>query len=164
MASYSIRKGEARAATIARVVEAEYAKGTALAEVRRILASGPLGGDASIYYGTADPVYYRADGLANPLTDGKGNVLLATPEKPLAPATLRSAVRRRRDSGVRWNVLAASIEASIGRRVSEAEAKALYAKAGGDLDSSYVGRGTRKGAPATYADLASAVEGKTSDA
>lgn len=143
---------EARRAKIAATVAKLYAEGIALPAIRKALAKA-LGGSPSLYLGTADPVYYRLVGLDSPLTDGKG--------KPLSdpkPAVLRSAVRRRRDSGVRWNVLAASIEATTGRRASEAEAKALYAKAGGDLDASYVGRGTRIGAPTTYADEAVAAE------
>lgn len=146
---------ELRRERIAVLVGTEFAKGTALPAIRKALAA-KLGGTASLYLGTADPVYYRLSGLAAPLTDGKGKPLPST----ASPAVLRSAVRRRRDSGVRWSVLAASVEATVGRRVSETETKALYEKAGGDLDSSYAGRGTRIGAPATYADPALAVEGK----
>lgn len=141
---------------IAAKVASLYAKGTALPEIRKALAK-TLGGDPSLYLGTADPIYYRLSGLDAPLLDGKGNVLIGTDEKPVPAAVLRAAVRRRRDLGTRWAVLAASIEATTGRRASEAEAKALYAKAGGDLDSSYVGRGTRVGATATYADASLAV-------
>lgn len=153
----SKKKTEDRTAAIRRITLREYAKGTTLAETRKILAK-ELGGLPNLYLGSADPVYYRATGLDRPLLDGKGNVLLGTDSKPIPPRVLASAVRRRRDLGVRWNVLAASIEASTGRRTSETEAKALYEKGNGDLDASYVGRGTRKGAPATYDDLAVAAE------
>lgn len=141
---------------IAKKVADLYAKGIELPEIRKALAKA-LGGDPSLYLGTADPIYYRLVGLDSPLTDGKGAILIGTDEKPIPAAVLRSAVRRRRDLGTRWAVLAASIESSTGRRASEAETKALYAKAGGDLDSSYVGRGTRVGAVATYEDASLAV-------
>jgi hypothetical protein len=154
---------EDRAAKIAKTVAREYAKGTALAAVRKILAK-TLGGTPDLYLGTADPVYYRLVGLDSPLTDGRGAILVGTDEKPIPARVLASAVRRRRDSGVRWNVLAASVEASTGRRTSIPETKTLYEKGSGDLDSSYVGRGTRKGAPATYEDLAVAAEVSTLDA
>lgn len=144
---------EARRTKIGETVAKLYAKGTSLPEIRKALAKA-LGGTASLYLGTADPVYYRLVGLDSPLVDGKGKRLPAT----ASASVLRSAVRRRRDLGVRWDVLAASIEATIGRRVSNPEAKALYAKAGGDLEASYAGRGTRVAAPATYADPALAPE------
>jgi hypothetical protein len=144
---------EARREAIRATVEVEYEKGTALPAVRRILAE-TLGGDADLYLGTADPVYYRLAGLANPLSDPKGSPLSATP----SAVSLRTAVRRRRDAGVRWETLAASTEATLGRPVSVREAKALYAKGGGDREASYVGRGTRRGAPKTLPDAAVAVE------
>lgn len=144
---------EARRAKIAAIVTREYRKGTALSTVRKTLAA-TLGGDPTLYLGTADPIYYRLAGLDAPLLDGKGKPLAADAKV----GVLRSAVRRRRDLGVRWETLAASIEATIGRKVSTPEAKALYAKAGGDLDASYAGRGTRVGAPSTYEDASVAVE------
>lgn len=144
-----------RAAKIRATVETEYAKGTPLPEVRKLLAKN-LGGAPTLYLGTADPIYYRLAGLANPLADAKGKTL-STDAKP---AVLRAAVRRRRDAGTRWETLAASIEATTGAPVSVPAAKALYAKAGADLDSSYVGRGTRVGAPKTYADAAVEVEAR----
>jgi hypothetical protein len=144
---------ETRGETIARTVSEEFAKGTALAAVRRILA-GILGGDPSTFLGTADPIYYRLAGLASPLSTGKVAASTKTGEPS---AALRVALRKRRDSGVRWETVAASAEATLGRRVTVAEAKALYARAGGDLSSSYAGRGTRVGAPATYAATDAAV-------
>lgn len=144
---------EARRAKIVAIVGKLYAKGTTLPEIRKALAKS-LGGDASLYLGTADPAYYRLVGLDAPLSDAKGKPLSATP----TASALRSSIRRRRDAGTRWEVLAASTEATLGRKVSIPEAKALYAKGGGDLDASYVGRGTRVGAPETYADGAAAIE------
>lgn len=150
--------GEARAARIAATVAKEFGKGTSLAETRKVLAKDPtLGaGEASRFLGTADPIYYRLAGLAAPLVLAKG----AKPETAdgTASAALAKAVRVRRDAGVRWETLAASIEATIGRRVSVPEARRLYEKGKGDLSSSYAGRGTRRGAPATYADLAATAE------
>jgi hypothetical protein len=144
---------EARAAAIRKLVTAEFAKGTALPVVRKKLAA-KLGGIGADYLGTADPVYYRLAGLATPLTDGKGKPLGATP----TVSVLRSAVRRRRDSGVRWETLAASAEASLGRTVSKREVLGLYVAAGGDPEASYVGRGTRRAAPKTRGAAEVAVE------
>lgn len=143
-----------RSEKIRKTVETEYGKGTPLPAVRKLLAK-KLGGDASLYLGTADPIYYRLAGLATPL-----EVAPAKTEKGAA-ANLAKAIRKRRDSGVRWETVAASAEATLGRRVSVAETKRLYAKGGGDLDASYAGRGTRVGAPKTYADLAVAPEAAT---
>lgn len=145
-----LRKNESRADGIARIATALYAKGSTLPDARRAVAK-ELGGLPSLYLGTVDPIYFRLAGLATPLP--------ASAKK--SPSALASAVRVRRDSGVRWETVAASAEATIGRRVSVAEAKTLYAKTGADLDSSYVGRGTRVAAPATYADLAAAPEAPT---
>lgn len=136
---------------------AEYRKGTPLAKARKIVAKkigDPADGRTLLGF---DSVYFRLAGLDSPLTDAKGAPLAADAKTP----TLRAAVRRRRDSGVRWETLAASIEATIGRTVSVAEARGLYAKAGGDLDASYVGRGTRVGAPKTAGAPEVAVETTT---
>lgn len=136
---------------IRKTVEREYGKGTPLPAVRKILAK-TLGGDASLYLGTADPIYYRLAGLADPLPALSGKTEAGR------ASSLAKAIRKRRDAGVRWETVAASAEATLGRRVSLPEAKRLYAKGGGDLASSYAGRGTRVGAPKTYADLAVAPE------
>ena len=96
--------------------------------------------------GIVDPVYFELRGRDNPLP------LRAKTEKAAA-----AAIRKRRDAGGplgRWESVAASASEALGRPVSVATAKALYATGGGDLDSSYVGRGTRAGAPGTYGDLA----------
>lgn len=148
--------GTARVAALDRLVSDEFAKGTTLPDTRRAAAS-LLGGDASTYLGTVDPRYYRLLGLSTPLPTPPASAPYATKDGK-ASASLARAVAKRRASGVRWNVLAASIEATIGRTVSEPEARALAVRGGTDLDSSYVGRGTRVGAPATYADVAEAVE------
>lgn len=141
------KKTETRGEAIRRIATREYEKGTTLPEARKVAAS-ELGGAASLYLGTVDPVYFRLAGLANPLPKTAAS----------SPAKLAAAVRARRDSGVRWETVAASAEATLGRKVSVPETKTLYAKGNGDLDASYVGRGTRVGAPKTYADLAAAPE------
>lgn len=140
---------ETRAAAIERIVLREYEAGTTLPATRKVLAE-ELGGTPNLFLGTADPRYYRLVGLSSPLSlpaktkpetkDGKPSAALAT------------AVRKRRDDGVRWEVLAASYEATTGKRISVAALRALYARGGGEIESSYVGRGTRIGAPATYED------------
>lgn len=97
-------------------------------------------------------VYFRENGRRNPLP--------ATAAK--TTRSLRVAVRNRRDAGGtlgRWETVAASAEATLGRPVSEKEAKAIYS-AVADLDASYTGRGTRVAAPKTYADPAVAVAPK----
>lgn len=98
-----------------------------------------------------DPVYFRRNGERNPL---------ALPEKPNA-RSLATAVRKRRDAGGtlgRWETLAASASVALGRPVSESAVRALYAKGGGELAASYVGRGTRLAAPKTRASETAEVE------
>jgi hypothetical protein len=98
-----------------------------------------------------DPVYFRENGLASPLPLGKAKT-------PLAVAR---AIRKRRDAGGtlgRWESVAASTSAALGRPVSETAVRALYSKGGGTLEASYVGRGTRKAAPATRANESVEVE------
>jgi hypothetical protein len=146
------RKTETRSEKIARLARAEFEKGTALPAARRSIAKR-LGEpkDGTTLLGTVDPVYFRLAGLANPL-----------PETAAKSArSLAVAIRKRRDSGVRWETVAASAEATLGRRVSVAEAKGLYSKGGGDLESSYAGRGTRIAAPKTYAAPEVATEAAT---
>lgn len=156
-------KKETRAAAIDRIVGREFAKGTALPAVRKILAA-TLGGAPNLYLGTADPRYYRLAGLATPLPPAPKSKPYATKDG-LASASLARAIRVRRDSGVRWEVLAASVEAATGVRYSVGVVRALYEKGGGEIESSYVGRGTRIGAPATYDDgAAEARVGGTTDA
>jgi|KBSMisStaDraftv2_1062788.scaffolds.fasta_scaffold261157_1 hypothetical protein len=95
--------------------------------------------------GVVDPVYFELRGRENPLA------LRAKTEKAVA-----GAIRKRRDAGGplgRWESVASAASEALGRPVSVATAKALYSTGGGDLDASYVGRGTRAGAPGTYADL-----------
>lgn len=136
---------------IERLVSSEFAKGTPLPAIRR-LAAKKIGGTPDLYLGTVDPVYYRLLGASEPLVRANGDPLLDAKGKATT-STVRSSVRRRRDAGGRlgrWNVLASSLSAALGRKVSEPETKRLYSAAGGDLDASYTGRGTRVGAPATY--------------
>jgi hypothetical protein len=124
---------------------------TVLPAIREKVAAD-LGGIGADYYGTADPVYYREVGARRPLVSASGKALVAEDGKLPAKRVLVAAVRARRDAGgrlARWNVLAASATAALGRTVSEREVKALYAASGRDLDASYTGRGTRAGAAAT---------------
>jgi hypothetical protein len=90
-------------------------------------------------------VYYAANGVRSPLPKSatKGRKSLA------------SAVRKRRDAGGRlgrWEVVAYSTAATLGRPVSVAAVRALFREAGGDEAKSYTGTGTRKGAPETRTD------------
>jgi hypothetical protein len=147
---------ETRSAAILRLTLAAYAAGTSLPDTRRAVAA-VLGGTPASFLGTVDPVYYRATGLDTPIVLPASKP--ATTKDGKVSAAFRVALRKRRDSGVRWNVLAASAEATLGRRVSIDEAKRLYALGGGDLDTSYAGRGTKVGAPGVYDDPAEAVRG-----
>ena len=147
------KKTETRGEAIRRIATAEYEKGTSLPDARRVVAKA-LGGAPSLYLGTVDPVFFRLAGLANPLPASAAK----------SARGLAVAIRRRRDEGVRWETVAASAEATLGRRVSVAEAKTLYAKGGGDLEASYAGRGTRIAAPKTLVDLAAAPEAATKTA
>jgi hypothetical protein len=94
--------------------------------------------------GIVDPVYFRKNGEAAPLVFARGKA---------TPAAIRNAVRKRRDARgtlSRWDSLAASLSVALdGARVSEAAVKRYYEEAGGDLDLSYSGRGTRVGATGT---------------
>lgn len=76
-------------------------------------------------------VYWRLAGEADPIP-GK------------SPTARRNALVRRRASGVRFEILAGSLGASLGRRVSVSEIRRLLSEGGLDPDTSYSGRGTRK--------------------
>lgn len=138
-------KNETRGSYLSRAVAKLYSAGLALPATRRAIALS-LGetADGTGLLGTVDPIYYRLVGLDLPLVGRDGKT-------PKTPSALRAAVRRRRDSGVRWEVLAGSLEATTGVRCSKTDAKTIYSKAGGDLEASYAGRGTRVAAPKTYA-------------
>lgn len=125
----------------------------------RVKLAADLGGTADLYYGTADPVYYAEIGRRRPLGKADGSPLAAEGET-VRKAVLVASVRRRRDAGgrlARWNVIAASASAALGRPVSERTIKDLYAASGRDLAASYVGRGTRAGAVATRDDASAEV-------
>jgi hypothetical protein len=99
--------------------------------------------------GIVAEVYYRENGTRSPLVFPRGKA---------TPAGIASAVAKRRKAGGRlgrWDVIAYSLGAALGepgRKVS-LPAVRRYAENGGvSLDSSYTGRGTRKGAPATRSD------------
>jgi hypothetical protein len=108
--------------------------------------------------GLVADVYYAENGRRSPLpaSAAKGPKSLA-----------REVARRRRAGGRlgRWEVVAYSAEAAIGRPVALSAVRAL-AKAGGvDLDASYTGRGTRAGATKTRTDeTAETLEGLGAEA
>lgn len=134
------------------------AKGTLRAKVAATLAPTdgfPAKLSPASLAGIVDPFADRLYGLATPLTRANGDLLPATASK----RDLAAAVARRRDSGVRWRILAASVEATTGRRTSEAATDALYVYSRGEekREASYVGRGTRVSAPATYGDATAEV-------
>jgi hypothetical protein len=105
----------------------EYAKGTDLPEaIRRI---DRRAGRPTI--GLVSPVYWSLKGAADPIP-GK------------TEKTRNAALAKRRDAGVRFEVLAASLAAALGRPVGKAEVLARLVAAGTDPDSTYTGRGTRK--------------------
>jgi hypothetical protein len=109
--------------------EREYAAGTPLPEAIRKIdarAKRPT-------IGIVSPVYWRLLGAESPIP-GKSET------------ARNNALAKRRKSGVRFEVLAASLAVSVGRAVSVAEVKNRLAKSGLDSDRSYVGRGTRKSA------------------
>lgn len=98
---------------------------------------------------TVDPVYFRENGARNPIPLPKRRT----------ETTLAVAVAKRRNAGGtlgRWESIAAALAAALDRPVSEATVRALAAKRI-DLDSSYVGRGTRAAAPKTRADATAEV-------
>lgn len=97
--------------------------------------------------GIVSPVYWDALGADAPIRV-RGNARKAD---GTISANLARAIRKRRDAGVRWEVLAASVRAGTGVPFSPADAKAAYVLAGGDLAGTYTGRGTRRAAPKTYA-------------
>lgn len=118
MTNEAVKKAAAKAAE----------KGEAPAKAARRL--GAKAGRA--VEGLVYPVYWRLAGEADPI-----------PGKTLAAR--RNALAKRRASGVRFEVLAASYGANpaVSRTVSVAEVRRLLAEAGTDPDRSYVGRGTR---------------------
>jgi hypothetical protein len=138
-------------AKVRAALAASFAKGIALPDARRA-AEKKLGLRAG-YALSYDRVYFVAIGAANPIPG-------LSPDS--SKSEIRSAVRKRRDgkdgasvpnSGAtkglglrRWETVAASVEAAIGRSFSVKDAKDLY----GDRES-YVGKGTRAAAPSTRA-------------
>ena len=135
------------------------AAGATLPKIRATFAEA-AGEDARTVLGFVDPRYYRALGLANPLPAPPA----ATPyaKRDGTPsASLARAVRKRRDekkgtSLARWDVLRATVEATVGVRPSDSEIRGLSARGGGDLETSYAGRGTREAVPATRVDPSAA--------
>lgn len=87
-------------------------------------------------------VFYAENGARSPISFGKNPT----------PKGIATEIRKRRDAGGRlgrWEVVAASASAGLGRPVSVSAVRAFYSNGGGDLDASYTGRGTRVGAPKT---------------
>lgn len=129
----------------------EFAKGTPLPDARRAVEKKlGLASGASISF---DSVYFVAIGEANPLPlDGDA------PRSKVA-----SAIRRRRDGKdgasvpnegatkglglVRWETVAASASAALGRKVSVRDARTLYGE-----KESYAGKGTRVAAPSSRSE------------
>jgi hypothetical protein len=106
---------------------AEYRKGTPLpAAIRKIdgKANRPT-------IGLVSPVYWTLEGAASPIA-GK------------TEKARNNDLARRRKSGVRFEILAASLAVSVGRKVGKAEVLARLVSAGLEPDESYTGRGTRK--------------------
>lgn len=103
---------------------------------------------------TVADVFYRENGIRSPLAKSAAK----------SDAALADAIRDRRSAGGRlgrWEVVAYSASETLGRTVSVAEVKRLYADAGGDLAASYTGRGTRAGATATRTDETAAIRERT---
>ncbi len=143
-----IWSGEEIRAEAARLYAASF-EGEALSPAPIVKATSAVAGRDTLSIASA--VVFELNGRSFPLpaSVAKSN------------RSLNVQIRRRRDGGGtlgRWESVASAASETLGRPVSEKEAKAAYAKGGGDLDSSYTGRGTRVAAPATYADPAVAIE------
>jgi len=140
---------------------------TALAE-RYGIPRGPL-------VGLVAEVYYEGNGAAvpldiAPLVERKTPAARARAEAAYA-AGIAEAVRARRDARGhlgRWEVIryayAAALDLDPSARPTDDAIRALYARAGGDLATSYTGRGTRKGVPATRVDAAAYLAEAADDA
>lgn len=126
----------------------EYGKGTPLPDARRAVEKRlGLAAGATIGF---DRIYFEAIGRDNPLA--------VSPDA--TKATIRSAVRKRRDgkdgatvpnSGAtkglglrRWETVAAAASVALGRKVSVREVSDLYGE-----KETYIGKGTRAAAPGT---------------
>lgn len=99
-------------------------------------------------------VYFAANGRANPLPASAAK----------SRRSLAIALRNRRNAGgtlARRETLAASAEATTGRRYSKAEIEKLLEAGGVDLAASYTGRGTRAAAPKTLADVSTGLGSPT---
>lgn len=83
-------------------------------------------------------VYWRLEGETSERSE------LAKIRNAKTPNGRRSALVAARRSGVRFEILAGSLGAALGRKVSVAEIRTLLAAGGVDPDASYTGRGTRR--------------------
>lgn len=139
--TYSPSKVAARASR-------DYAKRIASGEIAPLLP-GPSKKVAAKSFGVSperiasayDPVFFAENGRAFPIA-------------AKTPKGLASAVAKRRNAGgtlARFESLRASVEAGLGRPVSEASVRALLASKI-DVEASYTGRGTRVAAPKTRDD------------
>lgn len=166
MSTKKFASENARRSAFVAAVEKPFAAGkiASAADARKAIAKVAAtygeSADPASYYGF-DGIYFRLVGLATPLLRADGSPLLDASEK-VAANVLRAAVARRRDSGVRWETLAASTESATGTPVSVSDVRGLYAAAGKDPEASYVGRGTRRGAPSTRVASSVAIENATS--
>jgi hypothetical protein len=96
--------------------------------------------------------YYRENGLRAPLSFDR----LAKDGRPTEAGIARS-VRKARDARgrlARWEVLAYRLAAALGTETipSRSAVEGYYRKGGGDVETSYTGKGTRAGAKATRGD------------
>jgi hypothetical protein len=96
--------------------------------------------------------YYRENGLRSPLSFDR----LAKDGRPTEAGIARS-VRKARDARgrlARWEVLAYRLAAALGTETipSRSAVEGYYRKGGGDVETSYTGKGTRAGATATRGD------------
>lgn len=139
-------------ATIKKALGAAYAKNLALPAARRSvekklgLASGATIGFDSVYFALVGSEYPLPVGA----TDPKGKIAVAVRKRRDGKdgATLPAEPRYEGRSLRRWEAVAASATVALGRKVSVSDVRALY---GSDekIAKSYVGRGTKAGAPAT---------------
>jgi hypothetical protein len=119
------------------------AKTTAALAAKYGVPSGPL-------VGLVAEVYYAGNGREFPILPKK------TRAGRVTELGLAKAVRERRDARGRlgrWDVIRYAVAAGRGdspdARPTDSAVRELYAKGGGDLATSYTGRGTRAGVPAT---------------
>jgi hypothetical protein len=96
--------------------------------------------------GRVDSFYFAENGRRSPFP------------KSARGAKLGAAILARRAKGgtlSRWDTMAAAASVTLGRRVTEEAVKEMFVEAGGEMASSYAGRGTKARAWKTkYSDAA----------